>query len=77
MGIKFKYIAIDKTLNIILRNMQKSPERCSRNLLELGATINSKNYNLQQQKLYPEFLELCKNNDKTAVKDLFCSYFLE
>lgn len=77
MGIKFKYISIDKTLNITLRNMQKSPERCTRNLLELGLAISNKKYDLVQQKLYPEFLELCKNNDKTAVKELFFSYFLE
>lgn len=77
MSLKFKYIALDKTINIITRNMQKSPERCTRNLLELGAAISKNSFDFQRLKIYNDFIELCKNNDKLAIKELFYSSFLE
>lgn len=77
MLINMKYIAIEKTVNIILRNMQRSPERCARNLLELGSTIYKKNNDVMKEGLYPLFLDLCKKNKKNEVKELFYRSFLE
>jgi hypothetical protein len=64
-------------MNIILRNMQKSPERCIRNLLELGLSINKKSKEIDTEELFPIFLVYCKNNDRDAVKELFNHTFLD
>lgn len=76
MSLKFKYIALDKTINIILRNMEKSPERCARNLTELGSNICKKNFETNQ-KIQRDFIELCKKNDRIEIKKIFFNTYLQ
>jgi hypothetical protein len=72
-----KYIAIEKTLNTILRYANKSPERCARNLIELGTGIYKKKGNVTKEGLYPIFLDLCKKDDKDKIKEYFYRSFLD
>lgn len=71
-----KYIAIEKTMNIIMRSMQSSPSRCARNLMELGNKVG-RSTAADQKKLYGDFLSLCEQSDKNAVKQLFYHYYME
>lgn len=77
MLINIKYIAIEKTLDVILRNAKKSPERCARNLIELGTGIYKKNGDAIKEGLYPIFLDLCKKNDKDMIKEFFYRSFFD
>ncbi|BCN31172.1 hypothetical protein [Anaeromicropila herbilytica] len=77
MLIDIRHIAIEKSLNIILRSSKRSPERCARNLLELGTGVYKKNSNVMKEGLYPLFVDLCKKNDKEAIKELFYRTFLD
>ncbi|BCN29155.1 hypothetical protein [Anaeromicropila herbilytica] len=77
MLVNIKYIAMEKTLNIILRSSKRSPERCARNLLELGSGINNTKGNIGKDTLYPLFLDLCKQNNKDEIKKLFYQSFIE
>ncbi len=77
MTTKVKNIAVNKTINIILRNMEKSPERCARNLIELGDHISRNEDKIRQHQLYQAFIVLCMKNDKFAVKNLFYNSFLD
>lgn len=77
MSNKVKNIALDKMISIILRNSDKSPERCTRNLLELGSTLRKDSSKAKDCTIYQAFLELCKHNEINQIKELFYHIFID
>ena len=74
---KLKYVALNAAVDITLKGAKKSPERCARNLIELGTTafpeISEKT---DKDILYKKLLELCVNTETTEAKNLFFSVFV-
>lgn len=73
---KLKRVALIAAVDINLKRISKSPERCARNLLELGLTAYpDKLMKTDQNEFYNRLLLLCKNGDVQSTKDLFISKF--
>lgn len=73
---KLKRVALIAAVDISLKRIYKSPERCARNLLELG--INAYPDRLlkkDQNEFYNKLLILCKNEETQGARDLFLSTF--
>ena len=74
---KIKKAALLVALDISLKRMKKSPERCARNLMELGsAAYPDKLSKKEQQELLNELVSVSKGGDMNKVKDLFVEIFL-
>ncbi len=77
LEMKLKKAALNAALDINLVRMQKSPERCARNLLELGlTTYPGKLTKKQQVEMLQLLLELCKKGDAARVRELFLTGFV-
>lgn len=77
LEMKLKKAAIIAALDIALSRMQKSPERCARNLMELGHTTYPGRLNKEQQcEMSQLLLELCKKGDTAGTRELFLSAFI-
>jgi hypothetical protein len=77
LEMKLKKAAIIAALDITLARMQKSPERCARNLLELGLTTYPGKLDKKRQgEMSQLLLELCKKGDAAGARELFLSGFL-
>jgi len=75
---KIKKAALFAAVDISFKRMKKSPERCARNLMELGINtfpnkIAKSDYAIFSQKL----LVFCKNNDLQGAHELFIEIFFE
>ncbi len=77
LEMKLKKAAIIAALDITLARMQKSPERCARNLLELGLTTYPGKLNKKQQNEMSQILlELCRKGDAVGAREIFLTGFL-
>ena len=73
---KLKRAALSAAVDVALKNLKKSPERCARNLVELGTSAFPNRINNQEKDvLYHGLLNLCKNVDADGAKELFSKYF--
>ena len=76
LELKLKCAALNAAVDITLKGLKKSPERCARNLIELGTSAFP---NLLSEKekdiLYNKILNVCKNVDLIAAKELFFQSF--
>lgn len=73
---KLKKVALIAAVDISLKRISKSPERCARNLLELGlSAYPDKVLKEEQAQLYTKLLILCKNGDAQETKNLFITTF--
>lgn len=75
---KIKQAALLSAIDISLKRMKKSPERCARNLMELGINtypnkLTKNEYNDYLQKL----LTFCKNNDIQGAREFFIQIFFQ
>lgn len=76
LEIKLKTVALDIKLDNILRDIAKSPERCARNLIELGKSASpQKMTRIEYKLLYNEFLKLCASSDTKGAKKQFFRHF--
>ncbi|MGN0471194.1 MAG: hypothetical protein ACI4GV_09810 [Acutalibacteraceae bacterium] len=64
---KLKMAALSAATNIIIKNCERSPERCVRNLLELGGKY------IDRKQSKEILFELCKTGDKEKLKQTFLS----
>lgn len=76
LELKLKRAALNAAVDITLKGMKRSPERCARNLIELGISafpnlLSEKEKNV----LYDKILIVCKNVDINAAKELFFQSF--
>jgi hypothetical protein len=76
-GYKVKKAAVTAALDIRLARMHRSPERCARNLMELGiCAFPGKLTKDEQLLLQQEFMLLCRNRDIIKARELFFASFL-
>ncbi|MDF2567525.1 MAG: hypothetical protein K0R90_981 [Oscillospiraceae bacterium] len=73
---KLKKIALNLAIDALLRSAQRSPQRCARNLVELGSSAYPNALNKEQlQELSVDLLVLCKNHQPQKTKERFFSAF--
>ena len=73
---KLKKAALFAAVELTLRRMRRSPERCARNLIELGiAAFPGKIQKNEVNATYHEFLSICQNADAEAARELFFKVF--
>jgi len=73
---KLKKAALYAAVDIALHRMHRSPERCARNLIELGvASFPSKIKKGEINAKYQEFLTVCQTSDAETVRELFFKVF--
>lgn len=74
---KLKNVALLVALDISLKRMKKSPERCARNLMELGLGAYPNKLNTQDKSFYQQkLLDACRLEDATAARECFFEAFL-
>ena len=68
----FKAIIIDVNIDILLKNITKSPARCARNLIEFGlsSTFNE-SLKTKKDELYHSLLSLLEKGNIKEIKDWF------
>lgn len=72
-----KKAALMAALDITLKRMHRSPQRCARNIMELGiSAFPNKLSEADKAVLTPALLEACKHQDAVLAKELFCNSFL-
>ncbi|MGN1456871.1 MAG: hypothetical protein ACI4XP_02820 [Acutalibacteraceae bacterium] len=64
---KLKMAALSAATNIIIKNCERSPERCVRNLLELGGKY------IECKQAREILFEICKTGNKEKLKQTFLS----
>ncbi len=73
---KLKHAALSLAADITLKSMRHSPERCARNLMELGLSAYPSSVSQEERDIvYESFKILCKKGDAAKAKDLFLSIF--
>jgi hypothetical protein len=76
-GYRLKKAAVTAALDIRLARMRRSPERCARNLMELGlSAFPDKLTKDEQMILLQKFMIVCKNRDIIKARELFFASFL-
>lgn len=74
---KLKKAALLAALDINIKRMHRSPNRCARNIIELGlAAYPNKLSEVDQSVLLAALLKACKEQDAFQVKELFLQSFL-
>lgn len=76
-GYKIKEAAVTAALDIRLARMLRSPERCARNLMELGVNAFPNKLTKEEQLILQQrFMLLCRNRDIIKARELFFASFL-
>lgn len=77
LEMRLKKAAVIAALDISLKRMYRSPERCARNLMELGlGAFPDKLSAREQSAVLEELLSICKSGDAAKVRELFFTCFL-
>lgn len=72
-----KKAALMAALDITLKRMHQSPQRCARNIIELGNNAFPNKLSEEDKTvLLQAILEACKQQDAVLVKELFHKSFL-
>lgn len=72
----FKSVILGINIDMILKNITKSPNRCARNIIELGLASTLKdNLKLQKDLLYNNLLILFDKGNIKEIKDWFFNTF--
>jgi hypothetical protein len=75
---KLRQAAVMAAVDISLKRMEKSPERCARNLVELGlSAYPNKIPKEERSNFYNNILEICKSGDTQQARDVFFNIFLK
>ncbi len=73
---KMKKTMLSVAVEAALRQAKRAPERCARNLMELGERAYPGFLNDEQLKcLQTYFISLCKQNDLNGIKEAFFFHF--
>lgn len=76
-GYRLKKAAVTAALDIRLARIHRSPERCARNLMELGLSAFPDRLTKDEQFiLLQKFMMLCKSHDAIKARELFLASFL-
>ncbi len=71
-----KAVIIDVNIDLLLKNITKSPTRCARNIIELGlsSTFNE-NLKAKKDELYHNLLEILETHNIEKIKKWFFQTF--
>lgn len=74
---RIKKAAVTAALDIRLARMLRSPERCARNLMELGLNAYPDRIPKEEELiLLQSFMEICRAKDVIKARELFFASFL-
>lgn len=74
---KLRKVAVIAAVDISLKRIGRSPERCARNLIELGTNAYPNALSKKDQViLYSTLLCICEANNTQGAKELFIKTFL-
>lgn len=77
LEFKLKEAALIVAVDISLKRMKKSPERCARNLMELGVSAYPEKVQKKDRPVFfQKLLTICKADDMNGAKELFFNTFL-
>ena len=75
---KIKQAALLVAVDISFKRIKRSPERCARNLMELGInTFPNKISKNQYDDFSQKLILLCKNGDAQGARELFIHVFFQ
>lgn len=69
-----KAIIIDVNIDLLLKNITKSPARCARNIIELGLSSNE-SLKSKKDELYQALVSLLEKGNIGEIKDWFFKTF--
>lgn len=76
MESKLKRAVLLIAMDSILKNAQYSPDRCARNLIDLGVKAYPSLFTPEEQKkLQSKFAKLCRNCEAKEIKEAFLTCF--
>lgn len=76
MELNIKEAALKAAVDICLKRIRKSPERCARNLMELGiSAYPDQQPVIDRHEIRQNLLHLCKCGEPVAVKEYFFNCF--
>jgi hypothetical protein len=74
---KLRQAAVIAAVDINLKRIGKSPERCARNIMEVGlSAYPNKLHKKDQEEFHCSLLALCKVGDAQKARALFINSFL-
>lgn len=76
LELKLKRAVLNCAVDITLKRIQRSPERCARNLIELGLAAHPKKMGKAEiEAFYGTLLQMCKSGDCQGVREAFFQTF--
>lgn len=76
MSKHFDQITLNIMIPIILRSRKKAPERCARNLMELGDNIIVIKNTLEKHEVYKTLLQLCIEGTQQQIIEYFYKVYM-
>lgn len=77
MSKHFDQIILNITIPIILRNRKKAPERCVRNLMEIGGNMNGCMNANEKSQVQTTLQQLCMEGTQQQVIDYFYKIYMK
>lgn len=77
MSKHFDQIILNITIPIILRNRKKAPERCVRNLMEIGENMNVGMNADEKNEVYKVLQQLCIEGTQQQIIDYFYKVYMK
>lgn len=77
MSKHFDQIILNITIPIILRSRKKAPERCVRNLMELGENMNICLNTDEKNEVHKKLQQLCKEGTQQQIIDYFYQVYMK
>ena len=75
---RIKLAALLVAVDISFKRIKKCPERCARNLMEIGInTFPNKMTKNQYENFLQRLILLCKSNDAQGARELFIQIFFQ
>lgn len=76
MSKHFDRITLNITIPIILRSRKKAPERCARNLMELGENMGVFMNAVDKHEVYTTLLQLCIEGTQQQIIEYFYEVYM-
>lgn len=77
MSKHFDQIILNITIPIILRNRKKAPERCVRNLMEIGENMNVGMKADEKNQVHTTLQQLCTEGTQQQIIDYFYKVYMK
>jgi hypothetical protein len=77
MSKHFDQIILNITIPIILRNRKKAPERCVRNLMEIGENMNAYMNADEKNQVHQALQQLCIEGTQQQIIDYFYKIYMK